>query len=58
MNDAVIVLGFIGDSSRLCHYWNSRFPFGLLAIFDRLCSAGGMHQFQTDFADWKLKGAL
>jgi hypothetical protein len=23
---------FIGDSSRLCHYWNFRFPLGLLAI--------------------------
>ena len=23
---------FIGDSSRLCHYWNCRFPLGLLAI--------------------------
>jgi hypothetical protein len=32
LNDAVIVPGFIGDSSRLCHYWNYRFPFGLLAI--------------------------
>jgi hypothetical protein len=31
-NDMVIVPGFIGDSSRLCHYWIYRFPFGLLAI--------------------------
>ena len=31
-DDVLIMPGFIGDSSRLCHYWNYRFPFGLLAI--------------------------
>jgi hypothetical protein len=31
-DDKVIMPYFIGDSSGLCHYWNSRFPLGLLAI--------------------------
>ena len=36
---------FIGDSSRLCHYLNSRFPLGLLAILlaiaDRFLGSSG-----------------
>jgi hypothetical protein len=32
VDDRVILPYFISDSSGLCHYWNSRFPFGLLAI--------------------------
>jgi hypothetical protein len=31
-DDRVIMPYFIGDSSGLCHYWNCRFPLGLLAI--------------------------
>ena len=43
-DDRVILTYFIGDSSRLCHYWNFRFPLGLLAILlaiaDRFSSSG------------------
>jgi hypothetical protein len=28
----LILSNFTGDSSRLCHNWNTRFPLGLLAI--------------------------
>jgi hypothetical protein len=31
-DDKVIMPYFIGYSSGLCHYWNCRFPLGLLAI--------------------------
>ena len=31
-NDRVIMPYFTGYSSGLCHYWNCRFPLGLLAI--------------------------
>jgi len=43
-DDRVIMPYFIGDSSRLCHYWNIRSPLGLLAILlaiaDRFSSSG------------------
>ena len=31
-DDIDIMVDFTGDSSGLCHYWNTRFPLGLLAI--------------------------
>ncbi len=31
-NDIDNMPDFTGDSSGLCHYWNYRFPLGLLAI--------------------------
>jgi len=40
-NDTDIMPDFIGYSSRLCHYWNSRFTLGLLAILLAIFQGGG-----------------
>jgi hypothetical protein len=43
-DDKVIMPYFMGDSSRLCQYWNIRFPLGLLAILLAIYVSGSSGQ--------------